>query len=241
MKPAYSLLLSALVFASPAIADEITIEVTTPVPDIQANQGNNPIPAYSEVVMTFDTLSGTSSISTIPNSPYAQGINFSELVLQSWSISADGALLAAGTGGTMQGMFHPIFNAITPANTGPGYFFDFGFSQGANSWEMEGDLSVSKPPTVASLSGDPVSLFFSQVMAAPNNWHIEASESKGAWGQLVGSSLAQGGGVVTMVIDSPVSVPEPPLLPLMALGLASVFLGVHGRRLLALRRGPSAV
>ena len=226
MKPAYSLLLSALVFAAPTIADEITIDVLSavvPPPYGNLNVYGPPLPSSFDVVMTFDSLSGASAVSAIPTSQFAQGINFSQLSLQSWSMSADGTVLGSGSGGSVQGQIAPIEPGTAE---GGGYFFNIDFSQGANSFDFNGDL-FTRPIKVASLANDPVASFLSQAV----DWSVELSLASAEWGTLEGEALSAGEGHVIVSIQPSVAVPEPPLLPLMALGLASVLLGAYGRRL----------
>jgi hypothetical protein len=225
MKPAHSLLLSALLFASPTFADEVTIDFRTPVVQIpELSDYGPPLPSLLDVVMTFDSLSGTSSVDATPTSQFAQGIVFSNLSLQSWSMTADGTLLASGgSGGSVDGTFEPVAPGfqINAANQGA-YAFAIGFSDGANSFSISNDLFAASAPTVASLAHDPVASFLSQVAAGSSQWD-SFEQASGEWGNLLASGFG-GAGVVTVTIQPSVSVPEPPLLPLMALGLAGVFL-----------------
>jgi hypothetical protein len=222
MKANYPILLSALLFAPPTLADEVTIDVLSTVlpPPIGNDVYSSPLPSVFDVTMTFDSLTGTSSVSAIPNNPYIQGVQFSGLVLQSWSVSADGTLLASGNAGTVSGYFAPM------GTMGGFYDYNLGFTQGSNSFGIFGDLAG--PGTLASLANDPVGSFFSQIPAS--SWFVQGSQASGEWGTLQGSQAnTEGADHVIVTIQPSVSVPEPPLLPLMALGLASVFLGVRGR------------
>lgn len=211
MKPGIRmLLLSSVGLFSPLYAEEIQIDIQAPVAQTDLNVWKSgPVPASIDVVLTFDSESGTSQIGSLPNNPYLQSLHFQNLLIENITASAGGQTLFSVSGVGLRGNFDPLMGMPLSGSFGA-MDYRLQFSNGNVGFAIEGDF-LQSATLLSTLGKDPVGTF---LLGSGGNWNIEDVDLSGSFGNLVA-----GPGSVDI---GAVGVPEPPVLALLAMALCAL-------------------
>jgi PEP-CTERM motif len=211
MKPCIRmLLLSSVGLFSPLYAEEIQIEIQAPVAQTDLNVWKSgPLPPSIDVVLTFDSESGTSQIGSLPNNPYLQSLHFQNLLIENITASAGGQTLFSASGIGLRGNFDPLMGIPLSGSFGA-MDYQLQFSNGNVGFAIEGDF-LQGATLLSALGKDPVGTF---LLSVGGNWNIEDVDLSGSFGNLVAAPGS--------VEVSAVGVPEPSVLALLAMALCGL-------------------
>jgi hypothetical protein len=205
------LLLSSVGLFGPLYAEEIQVDIQAPVAQTDLNVWKSgPLPSSIDVVLTFDSESGTSQIGSIPNNPYLQSLHFQNLLIENITASAGGQTLFSASGAGLNGSFDPLMGMPLSGSFGA-MDYQLQYSNGNVGFAIEGDFLDHAASLLAALGRDPVDTFLLNVAG---NWNIEDVDISGSFGTLV----AAPGSVEIRVVG----VPEPSVLALLTLALCGL-------------------